>query len=96
MQAFFGVISTFVQTNLDSVIPVDGNRWKGKHYNRVCLIRESFSRLIFWLFIERSIYEKNKWRLFYDSLPGVHNTDVNLIKDLVLPGLNGEFEVAPQ
>ena len=42
---------------------------KGKHYNQGWLIRKSFSKLIFRLYIERYIDEKDKGRLFlYDPL----------------------------
>ena len=55
---------------------------KSKHYNQGWLTRESFSGLIFRLYIERYIDEKDKGRLFsHDSLPDVDDADVNLIQN---------------
>lgn len=69
---------------------------KGKHYNQGWLIRKSFSKLIFRLYIERYIDEKDKGRLFlYDPLSDVDDPDFNLIQNLVLRGLNCEFGVNP-
>ena len=69
---------------------------EGKHYNQGWLIRKSFSKLIFRLYIERYIDEKDKGRLFfYDPLSDVDDPDFNLIQNLVLRGPNCEFRVNP-
>lgn len=69
---------------------------KGKHYNQGWLTRKSFSKLIFRLYIERYIDEKDKGRLFlYDPLSDADDPDFNLIQNLVLRGLNCEFGVNP-
>ena len=99
MQAFFGVVGSYVQgSGFEDIVYQLGLCQAGSHESSFEgeALHKSFSEVIFQLLLDRFLKDEDKERIFaIDSPDEIEDSDVKLISNVIQQGLDGEFGVTP-